>query len=170
MSWLGTISGRRIDLIEPDPNEITIEDIAHGLAYTNRFGGHTEIAYSVAQHSVLASDYCRSHQIEALMHDAAEAYLGDCPRPLKQLLSDWPAIEQRIHSAICLKFGIPAAIPREVKAVDDRLLFTERRDLQPNPPPWGWDVEPYLAPIQPWAPEAAKKLFLRRFHELTGII
>ena len=179
MTWISTLSGRKIDFLNPDPRQIEIEDIAAGLAAASRFVGQTVrdgawIPYCVAEHSFLASCRCERFPLEALLHDAAEGYMGVCNRPLKDLLRPlWDPIERRIHAAICRRFGVRDDMPPEVKAVDDRLLMTERRDLQPRSPEWdsGNDYTravPYDHVIHPRSQEHARRLFLERFGELRG--
>lgn len=169
MSFIGTVSGRKIDFLAPDVDEIDIEDIATGLAQVNRFCGQTEMPYSVAQHSVLCSLYCPDHAFVALMHDAPEAYMGDCPRPLKLLLgSAWKDIEYRLLEAIFTKYDLPIGDMPYVKNVDDRMLFTERRDIQPRHIPWPWRRNPYLWNITPWSAAKSKREFLKRFQYLEG--
>ncbi len=170
-SWLGTVSGRSVDFLNPDPDSLSIHDIARGLANTCRFSGQVEAFYSVAQHSVMASSHAREdHKLTALLHDSPEAYMGDCPRPLKvtinQLHGDWAAIEDRLYRTIASKFGALEKIPAEVKEIDNRLLFTERRDLQPRHCDWGWEIEPYEEHILPWAPSHAYFAFLDAFYKL----
>lgn len=164
-----TVSGRQIDFASPFFSDITIEDIAHGLAGANRFAGHTEPkVYTVAQHSVLCSYYCRSHPLEALLHDASESYMGDCPAPLKDMLGDaWRSIENRLMDAIYMEFGLEPGIPPAVKDVDYRMYLTERRDLQPSSPPIKTRRRAYLWKVEPWSRMRAKRKFLARFKELT---
>ena len=106
--WIETVSGRVIDLVQPSPSQIEISDIAWALSRANRFAGNTcgRTPYSVACHSVWVADYVfdqtRSAEIalHALLHDAAEAYMGDIPRPLKKLVPEVHEVEQRLLSAI----------------------------------------------------------------------
>jgi len=87
-AWIQTISGRKFPLAEPDPNQIDIEDIAHALSMLCRFNGHCTQFYSVAEHSMHVShEISNDLALAGLLHDAAEAYLGDVPSPLKKELS-----------------------------------------------------------------------------------
>lgn len=173
MTWIGTFSGAKVDFLNPDPKSICIEDIARGLSRVNRFVGQTTEPYTVAQHSVLASRLVPPHLAGcALLHDATEAYMGDCSRPLKQLLGKaWDEIENRLHQAITDAIGEAYYYSAQVKAVDDRLLITERNVLQPNHADWEWgeDIEPYSpndVPIVPWSAPLAEASFLERYRAL----
>lgn len=102
-----TFSGRRIDLLSLNQNVYNILDIAHALSNICRFTGHTRSFYSVAQHSVLVSLLVPPEDaLAGLLHDAAEAFLGDVTSPLNQLLPNYQAIERRIGKAILAHFGI----------------------------------------------------------------
>lgn len=132
MTWLLTHSGVRFDLVDPQPDMINLIDISHGLSNECRYSGQCHSFYSVAQHSVLASEIVPAEfALEALLHDASEAYLKDIPRPLKKLLPDYRAIEQRVEAVIRKHFGLPAEKSHPVSEADYILLATERRDLMP---------------------------------------
>src|SRR2546423_12384970 len=90
-------SGRLFDLANPEVSEITVEDIAHGLAHTCRYAGQCDGFYSVAEHSVLVSQTVTHSKLAALFHDAAEAFIGDMSAPLKQLLPAYREIELKIQ-------------------------------------------------------------------------
>jgi 5'-deoxynucleotidase YfbR-like HD superfamily hydrolase len=173
-SWVGTASGRKVDFLAPDPEQITIEDIATGLANVCRFGGQVDAHYSVAQHCVLASFLVpKGDELAALLHDAEEAYTGDCPRPLKHLLgAKWREVQDRLSAVILTKFGLASKLPATVKETDNRLLVTERDQFQPRGPEWtgAWldGVAPYAIAIKPMTPAEARRVFLERFAELTG--
>ncbi|TKI02302.1 HD family hydrolase, partial [Martelella alba] len=130
MTWITTFSGRHFDYADPDINSICITDIIHALSNECRYAGHCPQFYSVAQHSVLTSMIVPpAFALEALLHDAAEAYCKDIPAPLKQLLPDYHAVESRVDAAIRRRFGLPEAMSPEVKRADLIMLATERRDL-----------------------------------------
>ena len=165
-------SGIEFDLMAPKPEMVDIADIAHALAHICRFTGHTSAFYSVAQHSVMASYRVpREHALAALMHDAAEAYIGDVAAPLKALLPDYRAIERRVELAVALKFDLPLEMPPEVKHADLVMLATEKRDFMPATAEH-WPVElTHKADerwIIPWEPKVARAEFLCRFRELTA--
>ena len=196
MTWTQTYSGHRFDILNPDRDAIVIEDIAHSLALINRFNGHTKWPYSVAQHSVLVSQLVpEQYALHGLMHDAAEAYLGDIPKPWKSYVSirgvDIGDIEADIDDAIHERFGLLGGMPEEVWAADFAALWTERSALMPSEHDWGDidrmfgialqgrqpdDVDLILDRYAGFEPPAIERMswqwaeqsFLRRFRELTA--
>jgi 5'-deoxynucleotidase YfbR-like HD superfamily hydrolase len=125
-AWQRMLSGRRLDLLDPTPVDIEIEDIAHGLAFVARWNGQTrgDYAYSVAEHSLLVETiFSRiapkappKWQLAALLHDAPEYVIGDMISPVKAAVgSGYGALDDRLTAAIHLRFGLPAAIPQSVK-------------------------------------------------------
>ena len=187
MYWIETFTGKVFDLENPTPEKITIMDIAHALSMQCRFTGHCAEFYSVAQHSVLTSlRVPKDLRLAALMHDSAEAYVGDTSRPLKglmtfmqgtpsvcsspHLLSDLELIEWDILEAINKKFGVEEDSTGLVQDADLRMLMTERRDLfaiTTPPKDWEIDAEPYPETIRPWPSRSAKEMFLRSFYVLS---
>lgn len=175
--WIQTHTGRRFHPLDPRPEDFDLRDIAQGLAHLCRFGGQCRAFYSVAQHSVLVSEICeaargqREDAIAGLLHDAPEAYIADLPRPVKQEIPEYRAIEDRLWSAVQTRFGLcdPATgDPRFDDALlwqsDDRALMTERRDLMAVDMDWGFgaDLAPVRATVTPLGPEEARSLFLER--------
>lgn len=126
-----TFKGVYLNVWEPDPEKILIEDIAHALSYQCRFGGHMESFYSVAQHSyscaMMFED--KKTKLQALMHDASEAYLLDIPRPIKNHLSNYKDIENTLMIAIAKKFGFEWPMSDIVKEVDELMLQFEWNNL-----------------------------------------
>ena len=125
-AWQRMLSGRRLDLLDPTPVDIEIEDIAHGLAFVARWNGQTQgdFAYSVAEHSLLVEEIFRRLQPEApvrwqlaaLLHDAPEYVIGDMISPVKAAVGPgYGALDERLTAAIHIRFGLPAAIPKTVK-------------------------------------------------------
>lgn len=146
MTWLGTNSGKRIDLLDPDPTAISLEDIARGLAFVPRFMGQTHSFYSVLTHSVnVASLVPKEFRLAALLHDATEAYIGDLPTPLKDLLGEkYRVVERGLANAIREALECPyslSELPKVVKDADRLMLITEHHLLQETPADWGWDRE-----------------------------
>ncbi len=185
-AWQRMLSGRRLDLLDPSPFDVEIEDIAHGLARVARWNGQTlgDEPFSVAEHSVLVEELCHrlrpgwpaKWRLAALLHDAPEYVIGDMISPFKAALGyDYKSFEHRLESAIHLRFGLPADLPKTVEALIKRAdrasafleatqlagfsdeeaatLFGRPRDLTP-------------IKLKPLNPTAAQALFLKRFKAL----
>lgn len=168
-----TQSGCYINFVDLESNEYRIDDIAHALSNIGRFNGHTKKFYSVAQHCVLASRYAEiGFELEALMHDSTEAYIGDITSPLKKILPEYQSIEHLMYKDLSKYFGFPSVITKEVKEIDIRMLATEKRDLMPKEKtewPFLNGFEPYEDKIRPWSPRKAKKEFLKRYKYIQKI-
>lgn len=169
-TWIPTGSGAALDLAQPDPASIRIADIARQLARVCRWSNATRDHYSVAQHSVLVSVVAPSElALPALLHDAAEAYIGDASVPLKVLCPEIVEVERRLAAAIAAAFGLsPYAFEApEVIEADHILRATEHRDLVPQiDMPWIDMPAPLPGVIEPWSMESAAALFLKRFAEV----
>ena len=168
--WIVTSTGVRFDLLAPTVEMIHLEDIAHALSNVCRFGGHTRVHYSVAQHSVLASHLVPpADALYALLHDATEAYIGDMVSTLKQVIPQFREVEARLWSVICEDFGLPEQMPASVKRADLMMLAREREDLLPASEPWALldGVELPAQPIVPWCHERAKSEFIHRFWQIV---
>lgn len=121
-----TVSGQYVNVFNPDPDTILIEDIAHALSNMPRFGGHLPYFYSVAQHSVwCAQRIVPELKLDALLHDASEAYLMDMPRPIKNRLTDYKEVENNLMRVIAEKFKIEYPINPVVKTMDEHALRWE---------------------------------------------
>lgn len=121
-----TYTGIYMNVFEPTPEMISIEDIAHSLSMQCRFGGHLPFFYSVAQHSLVVSKYVsKENKLAALLHDASEAYLMDIPRPIKMRLPDYKDIEDNLMKKIAEKFGFEYPLCDEIKKADDAVLQLE---------------------------------------------
>lgn len=175
MNWIQTVSGKRLDLEEPNLEDINIEDIAYALSMKCRFNGHTSEFYSIAQHCVMVSEICPNElALAGLLHDANESYLPDVPRPVKDMpeLSEYHYLENYIQATIERKFGLTLA--REdnlfVKRADNVALATEGRDFMGDTEGWGLTEKPLDKKIVPWSPKYARLVFLTRFWELYGVL
>ncbi len=125
-AWQRMLSGRRLDLLDPTPVDIEIEDIAHGLAFVARWNGQTrgDFAYSVAEHSLLvetifariAPNAAIKWRLAALLHDAPEYVIGDMISPVKAAVGPgYGALDERLEAAVHIRFGLPAKVPQTVK-------------------------------------------------------
>jgi hypothetical protein len=172
--WIETYTGKHLHFLDPHVDEIDIEDIAHALSNECRFGGHTRSYYSVAEHCVLVATYCpKGMELVGLLHDASEAYLRDIASPIKQYLTNYSAIEEKLMQVIFDKFGIQESWHNPgVKEADTMALKAEARTLLPS----GGKDWLHLYPtkeeawIQPrcFTPAQAKQLYLEVFNDLTG--
>lgn len=172
--WIQTYTGVAFYPLEPRAQDVAIADIAHALALQCRFSGHVRTFYSVAEHSIrLARAVPPADALWGLLHDAAEAYLIDVPRPIKRhspVGAPFRAIEGRIMEAICAHFALPVEPPPSIKVADRRLLMTEKRDLLgPEPFAWTHHDAPYEERIQPWSWEIAEQIFLDTFRYAARI-
>jgi len=170
MAWIQTYSGIHFSPFNPKMVHLQIGDIAHHLSLQCRFSGAVRSFYSVAQHSVLVSQKVPAeYALWGLLHDAAEAYLGDMAKPFKINMPWFRMVETDIMEVVAKKYKLSWPEPPEVKMADVRLLFTERRDLM-SPDSAVWDHQadhpPYIEVISPWSPEVAEEEFLCRFGEL----
>lgn len=183
-------SGHLVPLVGASPNHICIRSIASHIAKICRFAGATTTFYSVAQHSMLVSDllvaYGPTIQLYGLMHDAHEAYIGDIPQPVKNLMADtWGlgapfqpfedltrSIDDAIHRRVGLPFPIPAQIRDLIRSADLRALSTEKRDLIAEPGSsmsWGELPQPARGTIKPMPWMRAEQRFLDRYDELCAL-
>lgn len=167
--WIQTFTGRQFWPLDPRPEDVDILDIAHALANKCRYTGHTSRFYSVAEHSIYVSFVVpEEHRKWALLHDAAEAYLADVARPIKQYLPGWKELEAKVMLAICQRFNLVPIEPAEVKRADTAILHDEKRDLFAQHPAREWDLTeaPLGLTILGLLPAAAEKWFLERWERV----
>jgi 5'-deoxynucleotidase YfbR-like HD superfamily hydrolase len=190
-AWQRMLSGRRLDLLDPSPFDVEIEDIAHGLARVARWNGQTigQHIFSVAQHTLLVDAIARRQNggvddrlaLAILLHDAPEFVIGDMITPFKAVIGDsYKVVERRLQSAIHLRFGLPPALPDElrriIKAADSGAAFLEATRLA------GFSIDEalgFFGPrpalpdaverdfLTPWSAETAEERFLTQFNALT---
>lgn len=177
--WIRTFTGRRFYPLDPRPEEVCAIDIAHALSMQCRYAGHSRWHFSVAQHSVLVSEAVeRNHARDcfastllwALLHDAAEAYVLDIPRPLKQAMPEFQAAEKKVLAAICDAFDLPHEEPAIVKRIDTAILADEAKVLMGDPQDWNLPEPALGIYINEWKPKQAEMLFLKRFMDLGGVL
>ena len=172
-----SVNGFVVDLHDPQPDTLSILDIAHNLARINRFNGATRTPYSVADHSVWVSKVVpEEFALAGLMHDASEAYLGDIIAPLKSRLPEYIRLERNFDSVIGETFNVRSGgnTPRKVHEADKAAAVLEmfalghpgyreqEKHLQTMPD------ELRFEPVIPRSPERATELFIDRFNQLTG--
>ncbi len=186
-AWQRMLSGRRLDLLDPSPMDIEIEDIAHGLARVARWNGQTtgKHSFSVAQHSVVVEEIAAhlspglgpNWRLAALLHDAPEYVIGDMISPFKAALGfDYRTFEERLERAIHIRFSLPAHLPPMIKSLiksaDRACAFFEATQLAGfehaealvlfGAPPRG-----YRLTIDPLSPSEAQARYVQRFHVLS---
>ena len=165
--WMQTYTGEQLYPIDPDPKHINIVDISHSLSMQCRFNGHCNRFYSVAEHSVIVSRFCKpEYALAGLMHDAAEAYLSDVIRPIKPYLNGYQEIENRLLRMIFDKYDIGYPYPENVKDIDLRACFTEGQTLMFDAECWYDKAEPLDFVPECLCPDEAENAFWLRFNEL----
>ena len=188
-AWQRMLSGRRLDLLDPSPLDIELEDIAHGLARVARWNGQTKgpHIFSVAQHALLVEALARAQtprldaagRLAVLMHDAPEYVIGDMISPFKAMIGDgYKAVEKRLLSAVHLRFGMPPKLPEKlqalIKAADRGAAYLEAtrlagfaedeaRKFFGQPPRFSQSLQEYLVS---WPAETAELRFRERCERL----
>jgi len=170
---LHTFTGRSLYLQAPTFDAIDIDDVARGLRQP-RFVAQTEELYTVLEHSVHVSYLCEPEDArEGLLHDIAEAFLGDQSRPLRSIPGCFVLNALHAHlTAIGLqRFGLSGRIPESVRIADNLMCLHEAHELFPIPPSWSRPLEPpmYAPRLQPWSAEFARRRFLERYEELFQV-
>ena len=189
-AWQKMLSGRRLNILEPSPLDIEIDDIAHGLSRVARWNGQTSgnYGFSVAQHSILveqilhinSSMLANKWRLASLLHDAPEYVIGDMITPLKSALgTEYSSIEGKLQQAIHIRFGLPAILPdaivKSIKRADKMAAWIEATQIagftvleagKLFPKPRGTPREMLMVPV---SPKKAKEAFIRRFILLGGL-
>jgi hypothetical protein len=160
-NWIMAYSGTYVDVFNPAPEMFLIEDIAEGLAYNYRWGGHSKSKITVAEHSIkvaLCLDCTTGlHTLSGLLHDASEAYLGDMASPIKKDMPGYKEVEHRVMVVIAAKFGFAWPMPVEVHNADALQLASE----------WNFCVMAHASISM--TPDVAKVKFLEWFELLSSI-
>lgn len=156
-----TYSGIYFNVFEPKLEMICIEDIAHALSNQCRFGGHLTEFYSVAEHSLCCSSLVnKEHKLAALLHDASEAYLLDVPKPIKNKLTNYKEIEDKLMYLISEKFGFEYPLHNDIKIADELALLSEWNSLMIKKSDY-----PILSIMDN---KTAKIKFLEKFNQLSN--
>ena len=170
VDWIETYTGKKFYPQNPNHADIDIMDVAHSLSNRCRFSGATYKFYSVAQHSVHICEFVPAeYKLEALLHDAAEAYFPDIPSPLKPFLPDLLLFEAKIHKAVAARFSLEYPWPEIVIEIDREIVADEARCLLPSQGE-GWLGERvgFAKAIIPWEPRAAERAFLDKYQECVA--
>jgi hypothetical protein len=182
-NWIETYTGRQFWPLDPRSQDVDIIDIAHSLSMQCRFNGHTRVFYSVAEHSLIVSaelaacGESRLVQLYGLLHDAAEAYVCDLPRPVKSQIESYKPIEEAVQKAVLNALGLPHPgeyAGEKVKRMDCLVLGHEGKTLMHNAADWtsAFDL------FQPrtvysfkmgLSPNEAERRFIARFYELMKV-
>lgn len=185
--YIQTYTGRRFYTLNPHPDDVDLADIAHSLALTARFNGHTKYFYSVAEHSVILSHLVApQNALWALLHDAAEAYLGDLVWPLRQNMNIWrpdstgddepvtvQQVEERLLRAIAWAFKLSWPIDDEIIQSDHQILVDEKKQVFNDQISWGEQlrgIQPLGAILKFWGPDEAERQFMTRWKEIQSLM
>jgi hypothetical protein len=177
--WVQTYSGQIFDLMEMTPDAVRLEDICHHLSNLCRFNGATKFYYSVAEHSVYVHNVVRARTDDetvlrqALLHDAAEAYVGDVLAPIRRLygLQGFNRLHDRVWKVITEVFDVPEELDQLVKDADFAVLSAEARQIMQWPPPqsWGPLPEPAAVDIRGLGPREARQAFKRNLEQYFSL-
>jgi len=177
--YIETYTGKKFYVLNPQPEDISIIDIAHALSMMCRYTGHVRRFFSVSEHSILVSKNSPNNELFGLLHDASEAYLSDIASPIKPYLSNYKELETNLMAVICDKFGLPREMPEEVHIADKEILRVEAAFLVPSKG-YTWECNHDLKKYPIWtnkdhetiincySPEQAKLYFLERFSLLQN--
>ncbi|VVB50873.1 Uncharacterised protein [uncultured archaeon] len=176
-AWIETFTGKAFNILDPQPDMVCLEDIAHSLSMLPRYTGHTKFPYPVAQHLRVGSYFIPDpYKYDYFCHDFSEAYLNDMSRPLKHFTKcgkEYRKIERRVQLLLSDVFGFSKSEPKAVKLYDNRMLYTEKFQLKS-----GVKFRREWAAAEGREPLAVtlvyndfwtqKQMFLDRFEELKG--
>jgi len=177
--FIETYTGRPFWPLHPRPELISIIDIAHNLSGQNRYSGSTSPQYNTAQHCCLLANYVEKVRkgtphdcLQILMHDAAEAYLVDIPRPVKQYMPEYRKWDKAITQVIRSWYGFgDIPIPEWQDELDSRIIIDERAQLMSDSGlDWGHALEPLGIRIEPWSPAVSEQQFLMRYANFSKMI
>lgn len=171
IDWIETYTGKKFYPQRPEPNDIDIVDVAHSLSNKCRYSGATYRFYSVAQHSVHVCEFTpEPFKLEALLHDAAETYFPDIPRPLKPFLPKAREYEEEIHRAVTARFNLEYPLPTIIKDIDQEIVIDEARCLlHTGGTDWRDGRTGFAKAIIPWEPRDAERAFLDMYTECLAI-
>lgn len=166
--YIRTFKNHKFFFNDIENSVIDIEDIAHALAYQSRWTGHAKQFISIAEHSILvAQNVLLYYKLEALLHDASEAYVVDLSRPLKEFVPDYRKIQKAVEAEVAKRFVVPYPMSDCVREADDRMLVTEwvklfdKTDIE-----LGIDLKPYTDFDFPnWSPKEAEQAFLDNYEK-----
>jgi len=163
------LNGGFFNYLEPDKSVYSVQDIARALSRESRFNGATNgaLGYSVAQHAVYVSLLCET--LEALHHDDTEFVMKDLPKPLKNILPGYSTLEKETEKSIFLKLGLQWPLDKRIKEADNRMLVTEKEDLQGERALEGYEgIVRAPFKVVPWSAAKAEREFIKRHIELGG--
>ncbi len=170
--WIQTYTGKKFDLDNLNPDDIDIIDIAHALSNICRFNGHCNTFYSVAQHCIeVSKTVIPEYKLQALLHDAAEAYIGDLTSPLRRMdcMTGFNRLHNKIRDVIYSKFNINVSFEADamINAADIYMLLCEKEVLFDNQLDWGWRLPELMrvVNIKPLNSKTAKESFLSYYEK-----
>jgi len=165
--WIETYTGKKFYPQKPDYRDIDIADVAHSLSNKCRYSGATYRFYSVAQHSVHVCEFVpNEYKLEALLHDASEAYFPDVPYPIKPFLKELMVYEEALQRAIAHRFNLDFPWPAIIRKVDREIVVDEARCLMhTGGVEWREGRTGFAKAIIPWEPRDAERAFLDKFSE-----
>lgn len=172
-NWIETFTGAKFYPLGALESEIDVLDIAHSLSNQCRYGGHTSSFYSVAQHSCLVAELVNSkYKMDALLHDATEAYLLDLPKPVKMCMPDYEKFEEDLREVVCKTFNISYPIPKNVLDMDIVAACIEHENFFSDKFKEFYQTYTSLPipkmKLDPKTPLQSEKLFLSMYYFLDG--